>query len=516
MGIKGCWTCRARKVRCDLRKPTCTNCAKALQPCKGYGMQLSWPREGNKRRALVNRDTAGLSKLSQQYRGRGVMFLNAFTSDVALADALQENRELGTMRSSLLTYIASAALTNPLTVSTMGRLPTARLLWVIKPQLDVMPLNSALIVKETKTRILAPVIDESLAHFIMRMAISNDGSSVNPVMEGIFALSSLLLLGPSKSQSHKSRLISMLQKNVTRMDREGVLQNLIATMLLYQCEVCNTAEPGGLWRFYLCGAKKIISAASESVALYQHDCAVLMDWIYYHEVMSEFSLHHWAELSTVDGFCKGPLAIRPTDIIIDDPIAADRITCPMDVLHLVRNVCKRPSTYASADLPYNNTDMERLQQFRQNIYGIIGEYGTFHEHLESLLNRQDMLSCLYQYAALIYLNRTVSNVSTSSFSHRRLVREGILLLKNLGFCESAWPLFIIACEANEDSQRLQILSILADTNQEIEHRSNHIPLMQQMIEAIWNQNDLAIENYVGYSKILDAVVSTAPSLPLFA
>lgn len=59
-------------------------------------MQLSWPREGNKRRALVNRDTAGLAKLSQQCRGRGVMFLNAFTSDVALADALQENRELGT------------------------------------------------------------------------------------------------------------------------------------------------------------------------------------------------------------------------------------------------------------------------------------------------------------------------------------------------------------------------------------------------------------------------------------
>ncbi|PTB53579.1 hypothetical protein M431DRAFT_144107 [Trichoderma harzianum CBS 226.95] len=494
MGIKGCWTCRARKVRCDLRKPTCTNCAKALQPCKGYGMQLSWPREGNKRRALVNRDTAGLAKLSQQYRGRGVMFLNAFTSDVALADALQENRELAhylhTLRVPHLPILSQS------------------LLWEDYQLFDYF--------KETKTRILAPVIDESLAHFIMRMAISNDGSSVNPVMEGIFALSSLLLLGPSKSQSHKSRLISMLQKNVTRMDREGVLQNLIATMLLYQCEVCNTAEPGGLWRFYLCGAKKIISAASEFVALYQHDCAVLMDWIYYHEVMSEFSLHHWAELSTVDGFCKGPLAIRPTNIIIDDPIAANRITCPMDVLHLVRNVCKRPSTYASADLPYNNTDMERLQQFRQNIYGIIGEYGTFHEHLESLLNRQDMLSCLYQYAALIYLNRTVSNVSTSSFSHRRLVREGILLLKNLGFCESAWPLFIIACEANEDSQRLQILSILADTNQEIEHRSNHIPLMQQMIEAIWNQNDLAIENYVGYSKILDAVVSTAPSLPLFA
>lgn len=147
------------------------------------------------------------------------------------------------MYSSLSTYFAGSALTDPLAVSTMGRLPTARLLWVIMPQRNVTPLNSALIVKETKTRILAPVIDESLAHFIMRMAIINDGSSVNPVMEGIFALSSLLLLGPSKSQSHKSRLISMLQKNVTRMDREGVLQNLIATMLLYQCEVYTLSLP---------------------------------------------------------------------------------------------------------------------------------------------------------------------------------------------------------------------------------------------------------------------------------
>lgn len=36
-----------------------------------------------------------------------------------------------------------------------------------------------------------------------------------------------------------------------------------------------------------------------------------MDWIYYHEVVSEFSIRHWAEADAVDSFCKGPLAIRP-------------------------------------------------------------------------------------------------------------------------------------------------------------------------------------------------------------
>jgi hypothetical protein len=75
----------------------------------------------------------------------------------------------------------------------------------------------------------------------------NTGSSVNLVMQGIFALSSLLLLGHSRSQGHKSRLISMLQANLVKSDRESVMQNLIATMLLYQCEVhIHHSSPGSL------------------------------------------------------------------------------------------------------------------------------------------------------------------------------------------------------------------------------------------------------------------------------
>jgi hypothetical protein len=39
-----------------------------------------------------------------------------------------------------------------------------------------------------------------------------------------------------------------------------------------------------------------------------------MDWVYYHEVMSEFSLRHWAEADAIDKFCKGPLAMRPGEM----------------------------------------------------------------------------------------------------------------------------------------------------------------------------------------------------------
>ncbi|GBL49561.1 hypothetical_protein [Candidozyma auris] len=38
----GCFTCRSRKIRCDLRRPTCNNCKKAHLTCSGYDIKLRW------------------------------------------------------------------------------------------------------------------------------------------------------------------------------------------------------------------------------------------------------------------------------------------------------------------------------------------------------------------------------------------------------------------------------------------------------------------------------------------
>lgn len=38
----GCWTCRARKIKCDLRRPTCFRCEKANLQCAGYSIKLRW------------------------------------------------------------------------------------------------------------------------------------------------------------------------------------------------------------------------------------------------------------------------------------------------------------------------------------------------------------------------------------------------------------------------------------------------------------------------------------------
>lgn len=56
----GCFTCRSRKVRCDLTKPYCNNCTRARLLCAGYDIKLRWsmpikfnPKTGNAISSLV-------------------------------------------------------------------------------------------------------------------------------------------------------------------------------------------------------------------------------------------------------------------------------------------------------------------------------------------------------------------------------------------------------------------------------------------------------------------------------
>lgn len=189
----------------------------------------------------------------------------------------------------------------------------------------------------------------------------------------------------------------------------------------------------------------------------------------------------------------------------------------MNALRLVSIACK--STVVTAphmDVELSEGEMTHIEILQRRIYSEIGQYGPSYDTSGAPLHRRELLYYLYQIAALVYLNRAVLNVSDVSFQHRRLVREGMLILRMLGSCESAWPLFILACEATGDEQRLEVLEVFQRTLEDQDRRSNHIYTIQAMVTAVWNQNDLGVDNEVDYSTTLDAVISTMPFLPLFA
>ncbi|KAH8435267.1 Zn(II)2Cys6 transcription factor domain-containing protein [Aspergillus melleus] len=38
----GCWTCKARRRKCDRARPTCRACDERGIPCEGYEVRLRW------------------------------------------------------------------------------------------------------------------------------------------------------------------------------------------------------------------------------------------------------------------------------------------------------------------------------------------------------------------------------------------------------------------------------------------------------------------------------------------
>lgn len=94
-----------------------------------------------------------------------------------------------------------------------------------------------MLVNESRSLILGPTDTEILAHFILRIALSGTIDSNNPVIQGIFALSSLKLHGDAKSFPYKHRVLSSITRSMNWLDETSLLRNLMATMLLYHYEV---------------------------------------------------------------------------------------------------------------------------------------------------------------------------------------------------------------------------------------------------------------------------------------
>lgn len=61
----GCWTCRARHVKCDEDRPVCRRCTDAKIDCQGYGVRLQWDsgRAPAARRTLRSGGTIAIGSL---------------------------------------------------------------------------------------------------------------------------------------------------------------------------------------------------------------------------------------------------------------------------------------------------------------------------------------------------------------------------------------------------------------------------------------------------------------------
>ncbi len=100
---------------------------------------------------------------------------------------------------------------------------------------------------------------------------------------------------------------------------------------------------------------------------------------------------------------------------------------------------------------------------------------------------------LYRMAALLYLRRISPAPSVGEIDPMpSYVCEAFRVHESLQIWTSPWPLFVLACEADADGQRMAILTALRDMD---ERRGiGNVFVLRGIIESLWKQKDLQADS----------------------
>lgn len=121
---------------------------------------------------------------------------------------------------------------------------------------------------------------------------------------------------------------------------------------------------------------------------------------------------------------------------------------------------------------------------------------------------------LFRLAGLVYLARTSRNFSGQSPKLNQWTEEAFSILTDLKTCQYPFPLFIFGCEAKSDDRRMAILDLFAKT-EKAPHLRN-LQGVKGLIQSVWVQVDLQIDEEVEYIRKLNFVLSSSDAMPSFA
>ncbi|KAG8168375.1 hypothetical protein KVR01_001124 [Diaporthe batatas] len=354
---------------------------------------------------------------------------------------------------------------------------------------------------------------DALGTVLMRAACSNNSSSATAVLHSLLALSSLHRHGV-QSQAMKlkiSSLKALAAASVAEnsLDLELVIQHVATGMLLCSFEVHQASCTSSQWAVYLAGVKQLLSASSLEKPQEHEDLAVLLDWVYYHDVMMRFTLRHWngeAMVLPSNTTSAWTLLCSYTQVFVEQ----------LPKIDLKRSCISQQPSSTSA-LP------ELLSEFCELMPGqAIDDHKSILKALDwrirtvPVLLKPDeaakMMTIieLYRLAALVYIHRASSNLLNQESQAQRDIDEGFMLLSKMDACERQFPIFVLGCEARTDGQRKIIMDLILRTEKRVTSRSfNHVTAL---LHAVWAQDDLA-DVQINYGNKLTAVISRCAIVP---
>ncbi|KAH7138209.1 fungal-specific transcription factor domain-containing protein [Dendryphion nanum] len=492
MAPKGCWTCKDRKVRCDRGLPTCSNCIKTNRECRGYGVRLSWPTQDDAKRSIV---VPVSQTCRRRVRGSGkVKLVNASFWDIE-------------MHHNLTTH----AMENRKIISQI-RFPR------IVPW---CPHN----LESTDTELVdyfSSVASNSLAAFgqstatikraLIRMALVENTPSSRAVLQSMLAFSQLHRDG-CQVQTYKyvkSALRNLTSTANANMTKHQAAQHMCAGMILCSAHILRDWDGPFHWIWYICSSKEIAKTVGMKWLDSESDALVILRWVYYHDVLSRFSLRHWRFRAGAIERYYATFKRRPT---FCEPIDFPRMDASaFDVLHYLLQFFT--SVANSSDSRYHSEEYrEKMKALKEAVMNIPTTKIVHQDDSTEATVATDTLLEIYRLATLIYLERQSNNFSGLSEEIATWIEQALPLLAQLNGYDQPFPLFVIGCEARTDEQRDVILELISRT--EAISRSRNLQYVTHVIQAIWVQDDLA-DGTLDYSNKLDSIFGAVNILPSFA
>ncbi|KAI1805143.1 fungal-specific transcription factor domain-containing protein [Daldinia bambusicola] len=464
---QGCWTCKRRKIGCDRGYPACNNCLRTGRECLGYGIRLAWPDQPDGRRRLTRLPdhTIHHHEIDPDYYGK--QFLNVTYSDLALS-----RKGISPICLSIIRAQPRPGRSLPLFANLHER--ESHLISYYEKKLSQM--------------ISTIDINNGFRDDLLPMALSNIGNASNGLRNAMLAVSAFHLWGSEEALSYKADALRSLSSSLSS-ESIGITETQLATSMML-CVYNVFDETEGNWNLHLRGAQTILQKLA-SIHGGRLKYGFLYTWFLYHEILGGFSqpLQY--------GRCPASLELLH-DTNFDKSLIIGSLGCSVEVMEIISYVNNlRAVELRGGSLEYDPEERARKadewREIESRIANLTQHLDPIHAlHIPPVERRRILTTAeLYRIAALLYLQRT------GDCTHNQELRSMYLglafdSLKRLDVCTSPWPLFVIACETEDDQQRIMILQTLDKMDNE-RHIGN-VFVLRDIIESYWKQQDLQADS----------------------
>ncbi|OTB01427.1 hypothetical protein M426DRAFT_219294 [Hypoxylon sp. CI-4A] len=324
---------------------------------------------------------------------------------------------------------------------------------------------------------------------LLPMALSNLGNASDGLRNAMLAVAAFHLWGPEHALSYKTEALQSLHSSFNN-ESVGITETQLATSMML-CVYNVFDETEGNWNLHLQGAQTILRKLA-SIHGGHLNYVFLHTWFLYHEILGCFSQPSQYGLD-------GPASLKLLyDTNFDKSLIIGSLGCSIEVMEIISYAnglraleLRGESAIFSPEDRTRMTDEwhaveNRITTLTQHLNPLDASRLPQHERTRILTTAE-----LYRIAAFLYLQRTSDG--TQNLDLRTMyLDQAFQALNSLEVCTSPWPLFVIACETENDEQRIKILQAL-DRMDNKRHIGN-IFVLRDIIESYWKQQDLQADS----------------------